>query len=455
MILSLLIEMLQFSENQQCSEFFNVVGNLTILGSRRITNAVSQAKALCAHLFREIYSLIGLPDVITAHMTSFGQPLFRFKPQSGDICDFSLVDPEVNLEDTSLSVEQFGLDLKDIVLQWITHAAVSDRSLLLKPMKQLQSYVILLLHITGGGPGRSADDLLLSHVATTDRTMCIVALTMSQLQVNSLIHKHLNRQTGSLFGILRHPTYTVNCILSLWSVLVSAVKVSGIEQLNSNDLPNSIWMSSMTSEKLIQCWKNATETTFLLKIDWSVWRLVVQHLFCEHSGDLQQFGQEITTPGAQQYAQLAAVDHSTVAKSSVSGILTRNMGHTLATGKHWYLNQDNFTPAESLNANLAWHRLLDIQEIADVSRPVAQFDSLRLCTLKIFIFPRTFLFYRAQPASQCFPGFSDILRRLVPVWTKSTHPVPRYCKIVCFWSGSLTLSRFISWILKNIERIKC
>ena len=285
----------------------------------------------------------------------FGERLFSFNPTASSIVQFSYCGPH-HLKMKDVTAQDFGIQLNKQCVLYLQQFSDAEKEQFLQLLQGLQSRVLLLVHMLSGSPGRAADLAELKIVVGRDKVKCLYALTSSQLEIVTLVHKHERRQVGHINVVRRHPPYSVCCVSALWAAFASAVSQAG---------QSSFWLPQFAvANKLLDVWKQGTLESFGQVLHFNDFRYIMQYVLFEYRSEIEQFSLTLGGDAAIPIQHLNS-GTSKVGRPGATELANAGFGHSAATANTHYL-VNAVGDRDWLRSNLAIQKVLGVFEIFPV-----------------------------------------------------------------------------------------
>ena len=221
-------------------------------------------------------------------------------------------------------------------------------------LKELQDFIIFLVHIVSGGPGRAQDvlDIMLVHTPTSGHVYALSEITM---KIEALVHKNPDVQHNFGRKISRFPNYTTAKLISLFVAFTQGA-ISGHGRL---------WLPSVRNDMdLTRCFERAASQCFRHHLHFNWWRHIVQILVARGYQELNNIEGSLDVPGSRTLLAIEQEAVDSAAAPSVANRLTQQHAHSIATAAMNY-GTKLVSPTDWQLASMSYQRFLQIENASD------------------------------------------------------------------------------------------
>ena len=303
------------------------------IGVLEISAAVTQATTHCSRLLKEMLETLSVsPGIVDLLTLAHSNLLFHTNQTVGhfhsDMTSLPLSEEELQ----ELSADDIGIFVTAKAEKYKDDhsATTTQHAQLIKLLKDFESHLVFLVHLSSGGPGRAQDvfDLMLGHTSTSGR---IEHLTNIAMRIESIVHKRPDHQHVERNVISRFPTYST---CKLVSVYVSIVR--GL-------FPNHqrLWSPLLKDkEDLIDAFNRAAASSFRVPMQFNAWRHLSQLLISKGDEHIRRIGNEIAWPGSKDLDAIVNEGQINSGEPSITNVLTQQLGHSTTTAIRSYATRD-------------------------------------------------------------------------------------------------------------------
>ena len=350
-------------------------GGVYYFGKQEISSAVTNGTSISLSLIEKLLVLMKAPPSLVVVLSTAERNVIFF-PQQKSIAHFRLTnEAESTIQlnsgtgsSDSMSVQDIGEYISASARQYLEshpHSRKEFETIL----RELQDFVLFLVHVVSGGPGR-AQDLLDIMLFKTPSAGFINAFTDTNLRIDAIVHKMPSVQHGSTRYVSRFPNYHTSRILAVFVSL----------SIGAYPDQRRLWNATIREEAdIIKCFERSALRCFRAPLNFNWWRHIAQLLISHGSRELNSFAQQIQILGSQSLSEIENESLNSAQHPSVVNILTQQLGHTVLTAALNY-GTKNKSQTDWQVASWSYQRFLQIENTKiDLSQREASVKDINYC----------------------------------------------------------------------------